>query len=94
MSSQDRDYFQCNISSFLSVSVGKVLLLSSGGKAIGPLALGKSGQLCIRRAVYVYTVQWDGGCRSPVTRLLSTCDADGGVITCLKPINIVTKLWH
>ena len=92
MSSQDRDYFQCNISSFLSVSVGKVLLLSSGGKAIGPLALGKPGQLCIRRAVYVYTVQWDGGCRSPVTRLLSTCDADGGVITCLKPINIALAL--
>ena len=74
--------------------MGKVLLLSSGGKAVGLLALGKSGQLCIRRAVSVY-IHGAVGWGMQVTRLLlSTCDADGGVITCLKPINIVTKLWH
>ena len=82
MSSQDRDYFQCNISSFLSVSMGKVLLLSSGGKASSRKtrsALYKAGCLCLHGAV---------GWWMQVTRLLlSTCDADGGVITCLKPID-------
>ena len=67
--------------------MGKVLLLSSGGKAVGVLALGKSGQLCIRRAVSVY-IHGAVGWWMQVTRLLlSTCDADGGAITCLKPID-------
>ena len=58
--------------------MGKVLLLSSGGKAVGLLALGKSGQLCIRRAVPVY-IHGAVGWWMQVTRLLlSTCDADGG----------------
>ena len=62
--------------------MGKVLLLiSSGGKAVGVLALGKPGQLCIRRAVSVYTHGAVGWWMQVTRQLLSTCDADGGVIT-------------